>query len=121
MTEKSDSLPISVAEGVGKECGLDQVIIVGRKVGGSEHVLTWGRSRKHAVVAASTGDFIKHKIMGWPALDNTLMRERVRLAYIAPDLLWALKLLLEPSTTVDELNQREDEARAIIAKAEAAE
>lgn len=61
-------IPISAAERIATEYGWDQVVIVARKVGddGAEHVTTYGVNAEHCGVAARIGDFLKHKIMGWP-------------------------------------------------------
>lgn len=63
-------IPISHAERVCKENGLDQVIIIGRKCDtlnsdGYECVTTYGRNRAHCKAAGIIGDFLKTKIMGW--------------------------------------------------------
>lgn len=63
-------IPISAAERIAKEFGYDQVIIVARKVGDApdphgEHVTTYGVNAEHCAVAASAGDFLKYKVMGW--------------------------------------------------------
>lgn len=61
------SIPISHAEKVCKDNGLDQVIIIGRKTGddGFECVTTYGRNREHCRAAGIIGDFLKFKVMDW--------------------------------------------------------
>lgn len=61
-------IPVSAARNIAQLYDYDQVIVVARKVGddGMEHVTTYGRDKAHCAVAARTGDFLKHKIMGWP-------------------------------------------------------
>ncbi len=59
-------IPISAAEKIAKIYGYDQVIIVARKIGDHEHVTTYGKDKANCDVAARIGDFLKHKIMGWP-------------------------------------------------------
>lgn len=62
------NIPVKAAEEISKEYGYDQVIIIARKVGdnGNEAVTTYGKDKDNCDVAARIGDFIKHKIMGWP-------------------------------------------------------
>ena len=61
-------IPIKAAEEISKRYGYDQVIIIARKVGddGIESVTTYGKDKDNCDVAAQIGNFIKHKIMGWP-------------------------------------------------------
>lgn len=64
-------IPVSAAERIAKNFGYDQVIIIARRVGDDpaphgEHVTTFGVNAEHCGVAARVGNFIKHKIMGWP-------------------------------------------------------
>jgi acetylornithine/succinyldiaminopimelate/putrescine aminotransferase len=64
-------IPISAAKRIADDYGYDQVVVIARKVGEKsdphgEHVTTYGVDREHCAVAARVGDFIKHKIMGWP-------------------------------------------------------
>ncbi len=60
-------IPISAAKEIAERYGYDQLIVVARKVGdgGGEHVTTYGRNKAHCDVAASVGDFLKFKVMGW--------------------------------------------------------
>ena len=60
-------IPISAAKRIAQDYGYDQVVIIARKVGGGEHVTTYGIDAIHCKVAARTGDFLKYKIMGWRA------------------------------------------------------
>jgi len=64
-------IPIKAAKEVAEKYGYDQVIIIARKVGEAheahgEHCTTYGIDRKHCDAAARIGDFLKHKVMGWP-------------------------------------------------------
>lgn len=77
------AIPIAAAERIAKEFGDDQIVIVGRRVGGFEHVTTYGIDKANCGVAARMGDFFKHKLMGWPAEGD------MALSAAAPDLLAA--------------------------------
>lgn len=61
-------IPIAEAAVIASRYGYDQVVIIARAVGegGGEHVTTFGSTAPNSAVAASIGDFLKHKIMGWP-------------------------------------------------------
>lgn len=61
-------IPVDAARKVAVDYGYDQVVIIARRVGegGKEHVTTYGLGDAHAKTAADIGNFIKHKIMGWP-------------------------------------------------------
>ena len=61
-------IPIAAAQRISEQYGYCQVIIIARKVGegGGEHVTTYGRDKANCAVAARIGEFITHKIMGWP-------------------------------------------------------
>jgi len=59
-------IPITDAKRIATERDYDQVIIIGRKVGSHEHVTTYGKDKENCDVAARIGNFLKHKIMGWP-------------------------------------------------------
>lgn len=64
-------IPIVAARNIAERYGYDQVIIIARRVGYApdpygENVTTYGRDKQHRAVAAWIGNFIKHKIMGWP-------------------------------------------------------
>ena len=64
------SIPIAAAQGIAKEYGYDQVIIIARRCHDTpephgEHVTTYGRTVDHCAVAADIGDFLKFKVMGW--------------------------------------------------------
>lgn len=61
-------IPIKAAEEVAKRYGYDQIVIIGRKVGddGGEHVTTYGIDKANCDAAARIGNFLKHKVMGWP-------------------------------------------------------
>ena len=61
-------IPIAAGKSIATKYGYDQVVIVARKVGGPEHVTTFGADKTHCKVAARMGDFFKHKLMGWPRL-----------------------------------------------------
>lgn len=82
-------IPVQAARSVADAYGYDQVILIGRRVGEDpaprgEHVTTYGIDKAHCAAAARAGDFIKHKVMGWPWLEN---------AEAAPDRM-AIKLLV---------------------------
>jgi len=61
-------IPVRAAAEIAKKYGYDQVIVMARRVGdnGGEHVTTYGSNKIHCDVAARVGNFLKHKIMGWP-------------------------------------------------------
>jgi hypothetical protein len=64
-------IPIRAAEKIARDYGYDQVIIMARRCHDSpephgEHVTTYGRNKEHCDAAARTGEFLKHKIAGWP-------------------------------------------------------
>lgn len=46
---------------------LDQLVIVGRKVGdnGKDICTSYGKDREHAAVANEIADYLKYKVMGW--------------------------------------------------------
>ena len=60
------SIPISAAKLVAEKYDYDQVVIIARKVGGGEHVTTYGVDKANCEVAARMGNFFKYKIMNWP-------------------------------------------------------
>jgi hypothetical protein len=51
-------IPIAAAKRIAEEFGYDQVVIVARKVGGSEHVTTYGVDKANCNVAARIGNFL---------------------------------------------------------------
>lgn len=63
-------IPVVAAQRIADEYDYDQVVIIARKVGegagSGEHVTTYGRDKVNCRIAARIGDYIKHKIMGWP-------------------------------------------------------
>jgi hypothetical protein len=64
-------IPIAAAAHIAKRYGYDQVIILARRVGEApqpygEHCTTYGVDKANCDVAAQIGDYIKHRIMGWP-------------------------------------------------------
>jgi len=65
-----EPIPISAARDIAERYHYDQVIIYARKVGEGpgfgEHMTTYGRTKEHCGAAAKIGNFLKHKIMGWP-------------------------------------------------------
>lgn len=70
-------IPISEAKQIARHFGYDQVVIVARKVGGGEHVTTYGVDPANCEVAARIGTTLKHHLMGWPsALFETGLRVR---------------------------------------------
>ena len=68
MTGTLRPIPVSAASAIAKRYGYDQVVLIARTVGdgGGEHVTTYGRDKENCGVAARVGNFLKHKIMGWP-------------------------------------------------------
>lgn len=58
-------IPINAAKKIADAYGYDQVVIIARKVGGGEHVTTYGVDKANCDVAARIGDFLKYKVMGW--------------------------------------------------------
>lgn len=66
-------IPISAAREIAERYGYDQVVIIARKLGKTpqphgEHCTTYGVDKANCEVAARIGEFLKHKIMGWPKL-----------------------------------------------------
>ena len=59
---------IGAAKRIADEFGYDQVVVMARKIGegGGEHVTTYGVDKEHCDMAARMGNFLKHRIMGWP-------------------------------------------------------
>lgn len=73
-------IPVSAAKDIADRYGYDQVVIIARRVGEEpaphcEHVTTYGRDKAHCGVAARVGNFIKHKIMGWPEYEPALQAQ----------------------------------------------
>src|SRR5260370_38634814 len=70
-------IPIAAAQRVAEQYGYDQVIIIARKVGpqgiGGEHVTTYGTDKANCDVAARVGNFLKHKVMGWPGAEYVVV------------------------------------------------
>jgi hypothetical protein len=64
-------IPISAAKQIAEKYGYDQVVVIARAVGDNrgEHVTTYGKDKLNCGVAARIGDFLKFKVMGWVA-DN---------------------------------------------------
>jgi len=78
-------IPVHEALSIASAYGYDQVIIIARRVGDDpaphgEHVTTYGVGIEHCGVAARVGNYIKHRIMGWPelSLDNDKMLVALR-------------------------------------------
>lgn len=61
-------IPIKAAERIAKKHDIDQVIIIGRKVGedGYECVTTYGIDKDNCDAAALIGNHLKYNVMGWP-------------------------------------------------------
>lgn len=64
-------IPIKAAEEIAKKYGYDQIVIIGRVVdtddkAGWEHVTTYGVNKDHCQAAATIGNHLKYKVMGWP-------------------------------------------------------
>lgn len=68
MTNRTRPIPIGAGKLIADNYGYDQVVIIARKVGpdGVEHCTTYGVTKEHCDIAARIGDFLKHKVMGWP-------------------------------------------------------
>lgn len=66
MSADQVPIPISAAKLIAEQFGYDQIVIVGRRIGGFEHVTTYGKDAANCSVAARIGDFFKHELMGWP-------------------------------------------------------
>lgn len=73
-------IPITAAKAIATEFGYDQVVIIARAVGadGGEQVTTFGKDVKNCAVAAQIGDFLKHKVMGWPENHDVHEDQRYR-------------------------------------------
>jgi hypothetical protein len=70
-------IPVVAGQRIAEEYGYDQVVIIARKVGGGEHVTTYGIDPANCAAAAQIGNFLKHKVMGWPlAEDDTALARR---------------------------------------------
>lgn len=69
-------IPIAAAKEIAETFGYHQVVMIGRRIGddGVEHCTTYGVDPENSSVAARIGDFLKHKVMGWPraVADNDL-------------------------------------------------
>lgn len=66
MKTKTVGIPIAAGKKIADAYGYDQVVIVARKVGGVEHVTTYGVDKAHCDVAARMGNFFKYNLMHWP-------------------------------------------------------
>lgn len=58
-------IPIEVAKKIAEAYGYDQIVVIGRAVGDGEHVTTYGVDDLHCDAAARTGNYLKHRVMGW--------------------------------------------------------
>ncbi len=58
-------IPISAARRVAEVYGYDQIVIVGRRIGGREHCTTYGVDKANCDVAARIGNFFKYRLMRW--------------------------------------------------------
>lgn len=76
MTERRMlPVPVTAAGAIAGRYGYDQVIVIARRVGEApephgDHVTTYGVNLEHCGVAARVGDFLKHKVMGWPEAEQ---------------------------------------------------
>jgi len=61
------NIPVSAAKEIADKYGVDQVVIIARKVdpNGREYVTTYGKDPNHCKIAAMMGDHLKYKVMGW--------------------------------------------------------
>ena len=60
-------IPITAAKYIADTYGYDQIIILGRKVGGGggEHLTTYGKTKRHCEVIAKAGEFLKREVLKW--------------------------------------------------------
>jgi hypothetical protein len=118
-------IPIKAAEEIAKTYGYDQVIVMARKVGenGGEHVTTYGLNKAHCEAAARTGDFLKHKIAGWPwpkqSTADPLYRALKRLHGWGKEQMVRLGVDLQEVGPGRELFDQVDEALTLYEKGEA--
>ena len=84
----AEAPPADKAREMAEQFGLDQVIIIGRKRGGScfETVTTFGRSDSDARACDMIGTHIKLDIMQWETDHCDEIAERIRLGRAAPEL-----------------------------------
>lgn len=76
MTSSHKKIPIAAGKRIAEEYGYDQVVIIARKVDteeikGCEAVTTYGANTEHCEVAKHIGNFLKYKVMGWTAENET--------------------------------------------------
>jgi acetylornithine/succinyldiaminopimelate/putrescine aminotransferase len=67
------AIPVSAAKTIAKAYDYDQVVIVARKVGVTQHVTTYGVTPEHCEVAARIGEFVIEKVMS----EKMLKKERL--------------------------------------------
>lgn len=68
------AIPVSAASALAKQYNFDQIVVIARRIGGSESVTTFGKGRIHKDIAARTGEFLQREVMGW-ARENTTHHE----------------------------------------------
>jgi hypothetical protein len=62
------AIPVEAARAIALEFGWDQIVVIARRVGGCEHVTTYGVDEANSKVAAIAGNALK-RIMGWPDVE----------------------------------------------------
>ena len=60
-----NNIPVRVGRQIAEKYQYDQVIIIARKIGHGEAVITYGVDQCNSGVAAKIGEFLKYKILGW--------------------------------------------------------
>lgn len=67
------NIPPRVGRNIAKEFGVDQVIIITRKIGtdGGESCTTYGVGKENSDAADAIGEFFKYKVMGWDPANVT--------------------------------------------------
>jgi hypothetical protein len=66
-TMAEGQIPVDELEALAKKYNLDQLILVGRKIGenGRECCTAYGANAEHTAVANDIASFLKYKVMGW--------------------------------------------------------
>lgn len=75
------AIPIAAAKAIAQKYGYHQVIVIARQVGegGGEHVTTYGVDKPNCEVAATIGDYLKYKVMGWTRQPGTVTTSEIRI------------------------------------------
>jgi hypothetical protein len=75
-------ISIKAAKDIAERFGFDQVVIVARKVGGGEHVVSYGIDKANCDVAARIAYTLRHRLMSWPLMDDVVRKaERIALNF----------------------------------------